>query len=99
MPVTKSAKKKLRKDKKREKGNDKLRRLLKKALKKAKKNPLEKTVKEAVKTVDKASQKNIIHKNKAARIKKGLAKLIKKEVKTPKTSKAPSVRKTKAAKK
>jgi len=77
MPVTKSAKKKLKKDKKREKENAILESLYKGALKKAKKNPTEKNIKEAAVLIDKAAKKNIIHKNKAARNKSSLAKISK----------------------
>ena len=66
MPVTKSARKKLRKDKKRELRNKKLKNLLKKSIKEAKR--------ETISLADKAAKKNIIHKNKAARIKSSLAK-------------------------
>ena len=76
MPVIKSAKKKLRKDRKREIVNKKLKNLLKKNIKLAEKNPSEANVKKAVKIIDKTAKKNIIHKNKAARIKSKLAKLL-----------------------
>lgn len=76
MPVIKSAKKKLRKDRKREIVNKNLKNLLKKNIKLAEKNPSEVNVKKAVKIIDKTAKKNIIHKNKAARIKSKLAKLL-----------------------
>jgi small subunit ribosomal protein S20 len=75
MPVTKSARKKLRKDKKRELANKKLKNLLKKSIKTAKKDPKYKNIQEAISLIDKAAKKNIIHKNKAARIKSSLAKI------------------------
>jgi len=78
MPVIKSAQKKLRKDKKRTETNKKLKNNFKTAIKKALKSPTQKTVTEAVRLADKAAQKNIIHKNKAARIKSKLTKLINK---------------------
>ena len=77
MPVTKGAKKKLRKDIKREKVNKALESLYKRAVKKAKKNPTEKKIYEAVKLIDKAAKNNIIHKNKAARNKSSLTKILK----------------------
>ncbi|MCL4353806.1 30S ribosomal protein S20 [Patescibacteria group bacterium] len=77
MPVIKSAIKKLRQDKKREKANKRWENLLKSAVKKAKKNPSQSSLKLAVSLTDKASKKNIIHKNKAARLKSQLARLIK----------------------
>lgn len=89
MPVIKSAKKKLRQDKKRKGQNDTIRVLLQRFVKQAMKSPSEKTVKDATRIVDKAAKKNIIHKNKASRIKSTLAKLLgKKRVK--KEKKAPS---------
>lgn len=77
MPVIKSAKKKLRQDIKKEKINDLLREELASAIKLAKKSKLEEKVKLAVKKVDKAAKKGLIHKNKAARIKSSLNKLVK----------------------
>lgn len=76
MPVIKSAKKKLRKDRKREIVNKNLKNLFKKNIKLAEKNPSEANVKKAVKIIDKIAKKNIIHKNKAGRIKSKLAKLL-----------------------
>lgn len=77
MPVTKGAKKKLRKDIKREKVNKALESLYKRAMKEAKKTPTEKKIYEAVKLIDKAAKSSIIHKNKAARNKSSLAKILK----------------------
>lgn len=87
MPVTKSARKKLRKDGKREDRNDKVASLLKKLIKKAKKTPSEKTVRETVALVDKAARHHLIHKNKAARIKSSLTKLLVKKGVKPRTTK------------
>ncbi len=81
MPVTKSAKKKLRKDKKRTLRNKKIKDLLKIIVKKAKKTAREKTIQEAIKAIDRASSKHLIHKNKAARLKSSLSKLLIKKVK------------------
>lgn len=75
MPVIKSAKKKLRKDIKRKLANDTLRKTLAKTLKMARKKPDAKILALSMKALDKASKKNIIHKNKAARIKSKLARL------------------------
>lgn len=83
MPVIKSAQKKLRKDKKRTEQNKKLKNIFKTALKKALKSPTQKTITEAVRLTDKAAKKNIIHDNKAARIKSSLSKLINKTAKKP----------------
>lgn len=77
MPVIKSAIKKLRQDKKREKQNDELRDALKASIRTAKKSKTGKTVAKAVSTVDKAAKNNIIHNNKASRLKASLSKLAK----------------------
>lgn len=76
MPVIKSAIKKLRQDKKREKTNSVLEHNLKNTIKKARKNPTEKLLREVFSLADKASKNHLIHKNKAARIKSSLAKLL-----------------------
>lgn len=89
MPVTKSAKKKLRQDKKRTLENRKVKNLLRDAIKKARKNPAEKNIIQATKLIDKAVKKYIIHKNKAARLKSSLSKLTAKKNKTtPSTKKS-----------
>lgn len=75
MPVGKSAKKKLRQDKKRQIRNRGVLTSLKKLAKKAIKSKSEKDILNAIKAADKAAKKNIIHKNKAARIKSKLQKL------------------------
>lgn len=75
MPITKSAKKKLRQDEKRRKSNAAVKNLLKLTIKKAIKKPSEATVKAVQKIADKAAKLNIIHKNKAARIKSRFTKL------------------------
>lgn len=97
MPVIKSAKKKLRKDKKRELVNKALKTLFKKTVKLAEKTPTEANIRKAVKIIDKTAKKNIIHKNKAARLKSKLSKLtkgkktvVKTEIKVKKTSKVKS---------
>ena len=64
MPVTKSAKKKLRQDKKRTEINKKMKNLLKNVIKEAKKLPSLKTISKAAKIADKAAKLNIIHKKK-----------------------------------
>lgn len=83
MPVIKSAKKKLRKDILRTKRNKILKDLFKKAVKSAKKLPSDKTIREAASMLDKAVKNNLIHKNKAARIKSKLSKLVKKSSRKP----------------
>ena len=73
MPVTKQAKKKLRKDIRREKVNQKLKANFKKIVKDAKKSPSVKKLSVATKTIDKAAKKGLIHKNKAANLKSKLS--------------------------
>ena len=73
MPITKSAKKKLRKDKAREVENLKLKKAYKKTVKKTRENPNKKNLTESSKVLDKAAKKGIIHKNKAARMKSRLS--------------------------
>lgn len=77
MPVIKSAEKKLRADKKREKNNNEWRNLLKKLLKTARKTHTREDISKATKIIDKMAKKNLIHKNKAARLKSGLSKFVK----------------------
>ena len=76
MPLIKSAKKKLRQDKKRQKQNKSQKDYLKEVLKSARKEPAVEIIRIAVRATDKAVKKHIIHKNKAARIKSALSKLI-----------------------
>lgn len=91
MPIIKSAIKKLRKDKKRTVINRQKENVLKDALKKARKTPNVKNVQEAESIIDKAAKSNLIHKNKAARLKSKLAKLaVKKSIKAPKKTKTTS---------
>lgn len=91
MPVIKSAKKKLRVDRKRELAGKKIKNALIMAIKKAKKVASEKNIKEAMSIVDKSAKKNIIHKNKASRIKSRLSKLLTRK-KTPAKSESPKVK-------
>lgn len=77
MPVTKQARKKLRKDKKRTEKNLIVKEGFKKSVKNTRKTPTPKKLSEASKVIDKAAKKGIIHKNKAARIKSRLSKLSK----------------------
>ncbi len=103
MPVIKSAKKKLRVDKKRESANKKMEALVNASIKKAQRKPTPKSIQEAFSIIDKGVKKNIIHKNKASRIKSRLSKLISstksEKSKTPKSVKiASDAIKTKKAK-
>lgn len=87
MPVTKTAKRALRSSKRKEGVNKILVAKMEVALRKAKKSPTAKLVSEAASLVDKAAKKKIIHKNKAARVKSSLSKLLSKKA-PKKTSKA-----------
>src|SRR5687767_12706500 len=75
MPLLKHAKKKLRQERKRELHNQSLTTAFKNLLKTAKKTQTAESVSKAFSAVDKAAKKNLIHKNKAAHIKSGLAKM------------------------
>lgn len=100
MPVIKSAIKKLRKDRKREKENDARRRSLEWTIRQARKSPSK--INSAYQALDRAVKRNIIHKNKAARIKSSLAKLGKPKatVRRSASKSAPSTKpRTKTAKK
>ena len=69
MPVIKSAKKKLRQDRKRQKRNKQLKSLVSGATSKLKKAFSEANLKQTTSLIDKAVKKNLLHKNKAARMK------------------------------
>ena len=100
MPVIKSAKKKLRKDKKLTVRNKVVKNLFKKTIKDTEKNPTEASVRKAVKIIDKTAKKNIIHPNKASRLKSRLTKLLVKGTKSAtKISQKSSVKKTTPVKK
>jgi ribosomal protein S20 len=55
-----------------------IRKVVHDAVKAARKAPSKKTITAAFSTLDKAAKKNTIHKNKAARLKSRLSKLLKK---------------------
>ena len=76
MPVIKSAKKTLRQEKKRKAQNSMMEGAMKAAVKEAKLKPTAKSISEAFSSIDKAVKKYIIHKNKAARVKSSLSKLL-----------------------
>lgn len=99
MPAIKSAKKKLRQDKKRQLSNLKIKDALKAAIKAAKANPSDKTVKEAFSAADKAAKHFIVHKNKAARIKASLSKLLPKTDGAKKAEVKPAAKTPEAPKK
>lgn len=76
MPVIKSAKKKLRQDVKRRVQNLGVKNSLKAFVKTAKTEKTATSVSAAFKAADKAAKLKVIHKNKAARIKSTLSKLL-----------------------
>jgi small subunit ribosomal protein S20 len=76
MPVIKSARKKLKVDRKRESANKKIEALINLVIKKAQRKPTQESIREAFKAIDKGAKKNVFHKNKAARLKSRLSKLV-----------------------
>lgn len=100
MPIIKSAKKRVRVANKAAVRNSKTKRSLKSALKVFTKKPDAKGHSDAQSNIDKAVKKGLIHKNKAARMKKSLAAQAKSAgVKPTKSTKAKPVAKKPAAKK
>lgn len=77
MPLLKNAKKALRVSKKKAVRNQSVRSRMKTMLDAAKKSTTTETVSKAFSAVDKAVKKNLIHQNKAARVKSQLSKLLK----------------------
>jgi len=81
MPIIQSAKKKLRQDKKRTVQNDAYRHMYKDVVRDARRKAAHKTtltaeeLKNTHAAIDKASQKSVIHPNKAARLKSRMTKL------------------------
>jgi len=78
MPITTSAKKKMRRDLTKRSKNATQKTALKQAIKKTRREPSKETFVEVQKLIDKAAKNNLIHKNKAARLKSQLSKLVKK---------------------
>lgn len=74
MPNLQSAKKKLRQDKKRQSRNLLYKKNYKKALKDALGKKAKELLSKAFSLIDKAAKKRIIHRNKAARLKRRLSK-------------------------
>jgi len=98
MPIIKSAKKALKQQTRRSKENKKTRRAYKLAIKKFKKEPTNKNLSWAYSKIDRAAKKNVIHKNKAARLKAQLSKLtIKVPGKKKSSSKSPVKTKKKSS--
>jgi len=78
MPIIARAAKKLRHDRKRTKITMVARENLRGVVKSFRKSPTKKSIDLVFKTLDKAAKRNIIHKNKAARLKSRLSHLLKK---------------------
>jgi small subunit ribosomal protein S20 len=74
MPILKNAKKKLRQDKLRTARNNKIKEKYKNLIKSAKVKKTLETISKAFTAIDKAAKQNIIHKNKAARLKSSISK-------------------------
>lgn len=77
MPIIKQAIKKVRADKRKTLINLRKKRTYKGAIVAFRKNPTEKALRLVYQALDKAAKTNVIHKNKAARIKSRLSKLLK----------------------
>lgn len=76
MPVTKSAKKALRRDRRRTKINLKVKKSSKAAVKLYRKKPTKTGLTKAYRELDRAAKKKYIHRNKASRLKSRLSKLL-----------------------
>ncbi len=99
MPLLKSATKKLRQDKKREKANDEIRKMLRETVKKIMKGKEAVKAGEAFSLIDKAAKKNLIHKNKAARLKSRISNVSKSTTPPAKKTSKNKSKTTKAPKK
>jgi small subunit ribosomal protein S20 len=77
MPITKRAKKKMRRDHRRAGENIQAKRAMTATVKKARRSPTKKTLSDAFRALDKAAKKRRIHPNKAARLKSRLSKRLK----------------------
>lgn len=82
MPVTKQAAKKVRQDKRKTVFNLKVKKNLKNAISAFRKSPSKLSFSELFKAIDKAAKTNVIHKNKASRIKSRLSKLLRVKTKS-----------------
>ena len=83
MPVTKTAKRALRSSQKKKEGNRSFMSRFEIALRQAQKTKSTKTIKVAISLADRAAKKNLIHANRAARLKSSLNKLAPKSKKSP----------------
>lgn len=78
MPIIASAKKKMRQDKKREAHNEQIEKNLKRLIKNMRKSPSFSVFQKVTSALDKAAKSKIFSKNKAARLKSRLSKLLNK---------------------
>lgn len=76
MPITKTAKRALRGSKEKEKVNKIIKSKLEVAIRIATKSKTKEKILTAISLADRAAKKKVIHKNKAARIKSSLSKLL-----------------------
>lgn len=74
MPIIKSSKKALRQSKRKKLVNDRVLRQLRRVVKKARTSRTPDSIKKAYSALDRAVKKNVIHKNKASRLKSRLSK-------------------------
>ncbi len=102
MPITKSAKKALRRDVKRHQNNRIFKDRLKVAVDTSKANPTSENLNLSFSAIDRAAKKHLLHPNKAARLKSKLSRQLKStpetklETKVKAASKAKTTPKTKA---
>ncbi|OGC96879.1 hypothetical protein A3H89_00075 [Candidatus Amesbacteria bacterium RIFCSPLOWO2_02_FULL_48_11] len=76
MPITKGAIRKLRADKRKKEANLRVRVVLSETIRNMRKKSTAVNLKKVFKAIDKAAKRGIVHKNKAARIKSRLARLV-----------------------
>lgn len=76
MPLTSSAKKALRQDKRRNLVNRRVRNIMKLAVRAVRENPVSDNLSKAFQAIDRSAKKNLLHQNKAARMKSQLTKLV-----------------------
>lgn len=86
MPVTKTAKRALRGSKRKTQVNRTLLSKLEIAIRIAQKNRKESDIKKAISLADRAKKKNVFHRNKVARIKSALSKLMSGKKASPKST-------------
>ena len=98
MPILKSSKKALRSSKRKAGLNSAVRERYKEALLKARRQPTPANLSLATKLLDKAAKINVIHPNKAARLKSRLARLANKKA-APKETAASAIKAKKTVKK